>query len=97
MSIPNKTFLLFLGNNIFFLLYFHRTTYFNLQDHLDFPKVSVVFANEQCCFGIQVMGFTDLYTASKEKGNYLIIILKLDEKLVSIIKMLSVIFSNLVL
>lgn len=52
------------------------------------------------------MGFTDLYTASKEKGNYLIIILKqnyliiilkLDEKLVSIIKMLSVIFSNLVL
>ena len=38
--ILNKTFLLFLGNKFFFLLYFCRTTYFNLQDHLDFPKVS---------------------------------------------------------
>lgn len=82
---------------MFFLLCFCRTTYFNLQDHLDFPKVSVIFAGEQCCFGIQVMGLTDLNTVSKEKGDYLIIILELGEKLVSIIKMLSTIFSNLIL
>ena len=42
------------------------------------------------------MGFIDLYTVSKEKGNYLIT-LELDEKLVNIIKMLFIIFSNLVL